>query len=214
MNTYKKYAPNVFVASCENEHKKGDIITLTSRHGKEREHNVHNFLGKYADSFLYSITPLDGFNAQKRAEAKADKIQGYADNARSRGEELQGKSSEGKDFLSLGEPIKIGHHSEGRHRALIDRNWKRMEKAVGEYNKAEEYESRISYWEKKAKEINLSMPESLHFFSAQRDEAVEYHSCMKSGEIQKSHSFSLTYAKKRVNDLTKKVELAEKLWGV
>ena len=39
-------------------------------------------------------------------------------------------SNEGKEFLSIGEPIKIGHHSEKRHRALIERNWNRMGKSV------------------------------------------------------------------------------------
>ena len=38
------------------------------------------------------------------------------------------KSNEGSEFLSLGEPIKVGHHSANRHRALIERNWDRMGK--------------------------------------------------------------------------------------
>jgi len=39
------------------------------------------------------------------------------------------------------------------------------------------------------------------------------HEGLKNGTIERSHSFSLTYAKKEVNELEKKVELAKKLWG-
>lgn len=46
--------------------------------------------------------------------------------------------SVGSEFLSLGEPIKVGHHSEKGHRALIERNWNRMEKSVEFAEKAKE----------------------------------------------------------------------------
>ena len=124
-----------------------------------------------------------------------------------------GKSKEGADFLSLGEPIKIGHHSEKRHRALIDRNWSRMTNAMNELDKAESYRQRTSYWEDLAKKIDLSMPESLEFFKIQLDEAIEYHKGLKDGSIKREHSYSLTYANNKVKDLKSKYEIAVKLWG-
>lgn len=36
MNTYAKYCPNVFLAKCEEQYQKGDIITVTTKYGKER----------------------------------------------------------------------------------------------------------------------------------------------------------------------------------
>ena len=57
------------------------------------------------------------------------------------------------------------------------------------------------------------MPESLEFFAIQLKEATEYHRGLKNGTIKYEHSFSLTYAKKRVNDLKKKSETAVKLWA-
>src|SRR5690606_5676202 len=99
-----------------------------------------NYLGKTKDGgFLYSITRADGFNAQERAKNKADKLNGYAGNADKRSNQYYEASQEGRDFLSLAEPIKVGHHSEKRHRELIDRNWERMRKSVNEADKAEEY---------------------------------------------------------------------------
>ena len=59
-------------------------------------------------------------------------------------------SNEGREFLSLGEPIKVGHHSEKRHRALIERNNNRMDKSMEHLKIAEQAESKASYWENKA----------------------------------------------------------------
>jgi len=212
MNTYKKYCPNVFVAQCEQEYQKGDVITLTTKYGKENEHVVHNLLHKASGLFFYSITRADGFNSQERAKNKAEMIENWAESAEKKANEWMDKADEGKDFLVLAEPIKIGHHSEKRHRALIDRNHKRMDNAMSALKKAEAHRDRISYWEKLSEKIDLSMPESLEFFQMQLEEATEYHKGLKDGSIEREHSYSLTYAKKRVNELKKKVDIAVLLW--
>lgn len=81
MNTYRKYCPNVFVAQCEQEYQKGDIITIQTKHGKEREHVVHNLVGRKDGLFFYSITCADGFNNQERAQNKVNKLNSWADSA-------------------------------------------------------------------------------------------------------------------------------------
>lgn len=214
MNTYKKYCANVFVAKCEEKQEKGDSITVTTKYGKENDHIVHNFLGETRDGhFLYSITREDGYNCQERAKAKAERINGYAANANKRSDQFYEASKEGSDFLRLAEPIKIGHHSEKRHRALLDRNWKRMEKCVAESKKATEYERRAEYWESKAKEINLSMPESVEYFQFKLEQAQRTHKFYKDNPDKREHSYSLTYAKKNVNNIQKSLNIALKLWS-
>ena len=213
MNTYKKFAPNVFVAKCEEMHEKGSTIILTTKYGKEHECIVFNLVGRDSESnWYYSIVRADGFNYQEWAKRKAERIQGWANNAEKRSNKHYEDSKEGADFLKLAEPIKVGHHSEKAHRALYARNDKRMRKSVEESRKASEYESRAEYWERKSNEINLSMPESLEYYEYKLEEAKEKHEGLKSGKYERSHSYSLTYAKKAVNDLTKKFELAKKLW--
>jgi len=212
-NTYKKYCPNVFVAQCPEKHEKGDLIILKTKYGKENECEVHNLVAEKNGFYYYSITRTDGFNSQERAKRRAERLNGWADSADKRSAEWMEKSQEGKDFLSLAEPIKVGHHSEKRHRALIDRNWNRMGNAVKEQDKAEAYRDRMEYWESMAKKIDLSMPESLEFFQIQLEEAIEYHKGLKDGSIKREHSYSLTYAKKRVNELKKKCKTAEILWA-
>lgn len=214
MNTYTKYCPNVFVAACEEQHAKGEVILLTTKYGKEHECEVWNCLGRNREGkWLYSITRVDGFNHKERARKRMERLQGAAMNAKKRSDEWREKSNEGKDFLVLAEPIKIGHHSEKRHRALIERNWNRMSNAMAELSKVDDYIARSEYWAAKTEEINLSMPESVEYFEFKLAEAEMQHEGLKDGSIERSHSFSLTYAKKAVNELTKKLETAKKLWS-
>lgn len=78
MNTYAKYCPNVFVAKCTERHEKGDIITVTTKYGKENEHYVHNLVAERDGFFYYSITRVDGYNMQERAKAKAERLRDAA----------------------------------------------------------------------------------------------------------------------------------------
>lgn len=140
MNKFIKYCPNVWVAECEEEYKKGDLIFLETKYGKQVECEVYNFLDYSKNKKrVYSIVRTE---EQSYAERKAEKYNNSALKNIAKSNEKWEQSQEGKDFLSLAEPIKIGHSSEKRQ-----------------------------------------------------------------------HSYDLTYAKKAVNELKKKVEIAMKLWG-
>lgn len=212
MNTYAKYCPNVWVAKCTERHEKGEVIPVTTQYGKDNDSIVFNLVAEKDGFFYYSIVRADGYNMQERAKAKAERYNNWAASAEKRSLQYYEASNEGKDFLSLGEPIKVGHHSEKRHRALIERNWNRMGKSVAESNKAEQHESKADYWERKAKDINLSMPESVEYFEYKVEKAKEYHEGVKSGKYPRLHSFTLTYAKKDLNEAEKNLITAKKLW--
>jgi hypothetical protein len=213
MNTYAKFCPNVFVAKCTEPHQKGETIPVTTKYGKENESIVFNLVAERDGFHYYSIVRADGYNIQERAKAKAERYESWAASAENKSTEYYKASNEGSDFLSLGEPIKVGHHSEKRHRALIDRNWNRMGKSVEFSEKAEAHESKAEYWARKANDINLSMPESLEFYEFELEKAQAKHEGLKNGTIERTHSFSLTYAKKEVNEITDKIKLAKRLWA-
>lgn len=213
MNTYSKYCPNVFLAKTTEQHEKGSLIKLTTKYGKENEVIIYNLIYTKDGFYFYSFVRADGFNIQERAKNKATKYENWANSAEKKSTEYYEASKEGHDFLVLAEPIKIGHHSEKRHRALIERNWNRMGKSVEFSEKANDHLSKAEYWESKANEINLSMPESLEYYEYKLEEAKERHEGLKSGKYERTHSFSLTYAKKEVNELTKKFEIAKRLWN-
>lgn len=213
MNTYSKYVPNVFLAKCTERHERGEIIPVTTQYGKDNDSVVYNLIYEKDGFYYYSIVRADGFNAQERAKKKAEKYANWAASAENKSGEYYNRSNKDRDFLSLGEPIKIGHHSEGRHRKAIEQANNNMRKCVELSDKAEAHESKAEYWERKANDINLSMPESVEFYTYKLEKAKEYHEGVKSGKYPKQHSFTLTYAKKEVNELEKKLQLAIKLWG-
>jgi hypothetical protein len=213
MNTYTKYCPNVFVAKCNEQHAKGDIITMTTKYCKEHKAIIFNLLQIKDGFYYYSIVREDGFNQQEWAKRRAERLEKAAQNSDRKSVAYWQASHEGREFLALGEPIKVGHHSEKRHRALIERNWDRMGKSVEFGEKAENQRNRAEYWSERANVINLSMPESLEYYEFALDEAKRKHEGLKNGTIERGHSFSLTYAKKEVNELEQKFKLAGKLWG-
>lgn len=213
MNTYYKFAPNVFLAKCEEKHERGEEILVTTKYGKENESIVFNLIFERDGFYYYSIVRADGFNVQEWAKRRAERRREWSVSANKKSHEYFEKSNKDRDFLSLGEPIKIGHHSERRHRKAIADAWRNMGKSVEFGDKAKEHEYKASYWDAKADTINLSMPESIEFYRHKLEKAKEYHEGLKSGKYTREHSYSLTYAKKEVNELQKKYELAVKLWG-
>ena len=212
MNTYSKYCPNVFLAKCTELHEKSEIINLKTKYGQTHDCIVFNLIYKKDGFYYYSIVRADGYNVQERAKAKAEKFQNWANSAQQKSNQYFEASQEGKDFLSLAEPIKIGHHSEKRHRALIERNWNRIGKSVEYSNKSDEHEQKAQYWDSRANDINLSMPESVDFYKYKLEEAKEKHLFYKDNPDKREHSFSLTYAKKAVNEAEKNLQIAKKLW--
>lgn len=210
MNRFKKFCPNVWVAECDEEHEKGEIITLETKYGKEVPCEVYNHIKSANGVYWYSIVRVED---QSYAERKAERYRNSQSNNKAKSGAYYEASNEGREFLSLGEPIKVGHHSEKRHRALIERNSRRMDKCVEFAGKADIAEAKAEYWEGKAEEITLAMPESIEYFQAKLEKAAAYHKGLKDGTIPRSHSYSLAYAAKDVKELKTKVDIAKLLWG-
>ena len=53
------------------------------------------------------------------------------------------------------------------------------------------------------------MPESIDFYEHKLEKAKEYHEGVKSGKYPREHAYTLTYAKKAVNEAQKNYELAK-----
>ena len=210
---FKKYTANVFVIESDKKLNKGDIVEVSTKYGKLVECEVWNLVTELSGKFYYSYTRNDGENSQTFALRRAERAERVQANKNKKADEWYSKSQEGADFLRLAEPIKIGHHSEHRHRALIERNWARMGNSVKLRNEADSYDSKIDYWERKANEINLSMPECVEFYEYELIKAEDYHKGLKNGSIPVEHSYSVTYANKKVKDLREKVRLSHLLWG-
>lgn len=212
-STYYKFAPNVFLAKCTEQHEKGETIIVETKYGKENESIVFNLIAKKDGFYYYSIVRADGFNVQEWAKKRAERSLEWAASAGRKSTGYFNASNKDRDFLSLGEPIKIGHHSERGHRKMIEQANSNMGKCVEFSNKAEEHQHKAEYWAERANTINLSMPESIDFYAHKLEVAKEYHEGVISGKYPRSHMYTLTYAKKDVNEAQKNYDLAVKLWG-
>lgn len=161
-NILKKYSsnPKVFVLETDNNYNKNDIVNYTTKYGKEIELIIHKIVIDKEKSKLnknyYSYVRSDGKNRKSILKNRIEKRQEWAESNNKKSNQYYEASKEGADFLSLCEPIKIGHHSEKRHRSLIERNAKRMDKVL-EYNKkAENHE-----W--KACNIEMKLQKKLNY---------------------------------------------------
>ena len=119
MNTYSKFVPNVFLAKCSEQHEKGETILVSTKYGKENESIVFNLMFEKDGFYYYSIVRADGFNVQEWAKQRAERRHEWAASAAQKSNEYFQRSNKHRDFLSLGEPIKVGHHSERGHRKMI-----------------------------------------------------------------------------------------------
>lgn len=202
-----------FLAKCPQRHEKGETIDVTTKYGKENESIVFNLIFERDGFFYYSIVRADGFNVQEWARRKAERYSERSSSASKRSTAYFDASNEHRDFLSIGEPIKVGHHSERRHRKIIEDADRNMGKCCEYSAKADVLESKAEYWQRREGTINLSMPESIEYYEHRLEVETEYHAGLKSGKYPKEHSYSLTYAKKAVNEAQKNLDIAIKLWA-
>jgi hypothetical protein len=74
---------------------------------------------------------------ESKRERRVDRFEQAADTAKQRSEQFYQRSNEG--LPDNGQPILVGHHSEGRHRRALEKSWNNMGKSVQESKKAEYY---------------------------------------------------------------------------
>ena len=211
-NVFYKYVPNVYLAKCTQQHQRGDVIEVATKYGKAVSCIVFNLIMERDGFYFYSIVREDGYNCQERARRRAERWNAAADNSEKKSAEYFKKSQRHSEFLSLGEPIKVGHHSERGHRKMIEDAWNNTGKMVEMYDKSKEQRGKAEFWEKKMTQVNLPMPESVEYFAQVLEEARKTHEGLKNGTIPRTHSMALAYAKNAVNDAERKLELARKLW--
>lgn len=211
-NIFKKYTQGVYVMlSDQHGLKNGDQATIETKYGKEIEVTVWKILGKHKDGgSLYSVTRNDGFNRKEWLKSKAERQRNASERQACISEEMHTKSQKDKDFLSLGEPIKVGHHSEGRHRKIIDQAWNNMGKSVKAYDKSNEHSQKALTIEARInKEISLDTPESLHLLEQRIQDLENKRDTIK----QREHaSFELSNIGAKIRRYKQRLSTSRELW--
>lgn len=79
---------------------------------------------------------------EERQEEKRQRLQSRAANHRAKSVERYESSTSAVAGIPLGQPILVGHHSEGRHRRALDKSWSDMGRSVEHDKQADELERR------------------------------------------------------------------------
>jgi hypothetical protein len=85
----------------------------------------------------------DDTNLNEIAENRAERFQQFSDNADKRAQAAHKAEHAILDNIPMGQPILVGHHSEGRHRRDLERAERHIRKAIEEGDKA-------NYWQRRA----------------------------------------------------------------
>lgn len=213
MNTYKKYCPCVYVAECDEPHKRDEAIIVTTQYGKENQCIVWNKVAERNGKYYYSITRVDGYNTQEHARQKAERYEGWAASADAKSCERCTKATDALKDIPFGQPILVDHYSAKAHRRAIEKSDNNMRKSVELMDKAEAHNNKAEYWKRMEGKIDLSMPESIEYYANKLEQAKELHEGLKNGTIPREYGMQLQYAKKAVNEASKNYDTAVKLWG-
>jgi hypothetical protein len=81
---------------------------------------------------------------EAKKQHRIDRMRNLAAKARERSEQYERSRKSISDYIPLGQPILIGHHSEGRHRRDIERMHRYTDHSIEEYRKAQHYEERAA----------------------------------------------------------------------
>lgn len=139
----------------------------------------------------------------ERYQERAEKSRREAESARKQREKMQ-------DIIPFGEPIKVGHHSEGRHRRHCDKIHNLMGKQVKLEEKAQYYENKtlddysISSDDPEA---ITKLKQRLAKFEESR-EAIKKHN--KEQPDQKFKPYVLTNLGARIRNTKKKIDSLKK----
>lgn len=79
-----------------------------------------------------------------RREARADRLDGWADKRQVRGSATLATTRERADMIPFGQPILVGHHSERGHRNMLDRIDNGYRRAFEDLNKADTMHSKAA----------------------------------------------------------------------
>lgn len=81
---------------------------------------------------------------QERQDAKRERLEGAAANAHQRAADHMNRSKQYVAGIPFGQPILVGHHSEGRHRNALRKSDNAMRRALDENEKAKHLDGRAA----------------------------------------------------------------------
>lgn len=213
MEQFTKYCAGVYCLQTDKDNlEHGEAVEVTTRRGKTVTVIVWKKVLTKNGASYYSYIREDGLDRKGWQARKVERLQNAAERQRKLSDMYFNKSNEHRDFLSLCEPIKVGHHSEKRHRRIIEQAYNNMgksvaadEKAKDQLGRAAEIESRLSY------EINLDTPDSIPQLMQRLDDLEAKRECIKS---RAHESWELSNLRANIRRYKQRLATAWKLWDL
>jgi hypothetical protein len=200
--------------------------TYDNRHwlkefGLKWDYNAQGYRGKLSPAQAEKVKARDGLSVESsteytydeqrdsriaRAEAKADRYEGYAKNARERGDSRLDAADKRSERFEFGQPILVGHHSEKGARRDADRIWSDTKKGFEEHKKADDYEHR-------AKEVVAQASRRKGETEGHRNEVRQRNRSRVKEGTRIQHLIFGEGVVKKINTKTMKVEFDSKAGG-
>lgn len=131
---------------------------------------------------------------RERREAKADRLREWADKRDTKAEAGFKKANDIADMIPFGQPILVGHHSEGRARRDQDRIQSGMRSGIENSRKADDFRHRADGIEAAARNAVYSddtdaierLEERIATREAERDRIKAFNASARKGELDLS----------------------------
>ena len=212
MTQFRKYCPGAYVLETErDDYERGDLVNVTTRNGKNVEIRIWKRIFARNGVTYYSYVRSDGMSRNEWLLKKAARYANASAKNAQKSDQFYDKSRQDADFLSLGEPIKIGHHSERRHRSAIEKANNNMRKSVEAKAKAAEQAEKAESLAAKAEtEIAIDVPESIELLEAKISNLKQERDALKASKSYQS--FELTNIGANIRRYEARLKSAENLW--
>ena len=107
---------------------------------------------------------------RERMEVRLEKRRDWAKSRERKSEAAFETSSRAVDGIPFGQPILVGHHSEKRHRAALDKSWNALGKSVEHHKMAEHHEQKADGIERQLEtSIFSDDPDAVEALTAKAD---------------------------------------------
>lgn len=147
-------------------------------------------------------------NYEERKQQKIERAEELARKARQESEQRFKSAKQISDFIPFGQPILVGHHSEGRHRRDIGKIENNMRKGIEASSKAEYYEDRAKRLEND-KTISSDDPEAVTKLREKLEKLEQLQESMKNiNKVVKNSKLSEVEKVEKLQELGLKEQTA------
>lgn len=155
----------------------GSSIPVSEMSAAEIDKELDTATGSHKDQLQKRLDEIEEYKDYQ--EGKIDRLKDRAAKARERSDSAYGRAGDATRGIEFGQPILVGHHSEGKHRAALKRRDAAMRKSIEEGDKADYYDERVKSAERD-KVIRSNDPEAISKMNKKIADAVKSQEMMKA----------------------------------